>query len=131
MKQIKMTALVVIILIVFSALQYGPAVKGQGSSNSLALRVTELEALVESLGTRLAMLEDGQVPPGTSFDILHLNPLPKFPDDPIEGDLCVVLTEWAPDIYAHNLYCYLGETWYLVAGFGPGGDTGGAAPPGI
>ena len=132
MKQIKMIVFVVIVLLVLSALQYIPTVKGQGSTNSLAFRVAELEALVKNLNNRVAALENGQVPPGTSFEVLNLTPLNEFPGNPSNGDLCVVLTEWvwAPGTYAYQLYCYLSSSWH-PAGFwiGAAGEMPGDPGP--
>ncbi|MHC4594332.1 MAG: hypothetical protein ACYS19_05230, partial [Planctomycetota bacterium] len=83
MKSTKTMALIVLGLLAPGSAWLLPSVAGQSPENSLVKRVETLEALVAELTTRVETLE-GQ----GSGDVLHLNLLDDFPDNPAEGDIC-------------------------------------------
>jgi hypothetical protein len=110
MKSTRTLALAVAILLALCGVWSLPSVSGQGQENSLVQRVAVLEAQVADLTERVEALEQGQAPPGTSFDVLHLNPLAEFPENPSEGDICVVLDECDGE-YFNFFYQYLNGDW--------------------
>jgi hypothetical protein len=117
MRSTKTMALVVLVLLVLCGVWFLPSVRGQASDKAIPERVAELEALVADLTERVEHLEQGQVPPGTSFDVLHLNPLADFPSEPSEGDLCVVdlpPTSEPGARYGPTLSVYLNGRWFSI-----------------
>ncbi|MFC1762652.1 hypothetical protein ACFL6U_11300 [Planctomycetota bacterium] len=111
-------------LIIFCGLWFQPKVSGQRPVQTIPTRIQNLEEMVsmltmaiEDLSARLEVLE-GTGGISNSYYTLHLNPLPAFPPDPIEGDVCVVWTEYEDGQSANNvLYCFLNNEWISVVGY--------------
>jgi hypothetical protein len=89
-------SLVIACLLVLSGVCFLPSVSGQGPENSLVGRVEALEALVGELIVRVGDLTERvgdleEQGPGTnSFDVLHLNLRSDLPENPDEGDICLM-----------------------------------------
>ena len=115
MKSTKTMAFVVAGLFILSGVCFLPSVSGQGPENSLVHRVEVLEKLVDELSEKVDELEGGSC----SCTTLNLQPLGVFPDDPSEGDLCVVWSELLPSEYGNNLFCYLNGQWYAFLDYLP------------
>jgi len=100
----KTGAIVVLVLLALGGSLLLPGVAGAGKKASqkkgLAQRVEVLEGLVADLMTRVEELEEGGGSCACSCDVLHLTPLADFPENPSEGDLCVVDA--------------LGDGWYVL-----------------
>lgn len=107
MKNKKLVAVAVLVLLAFGISWLIPDLAGAGRENSLVQRVENLEGLVAELNARVQELEQtwGDC---CSCDVLHLTPLADFPAEPSEGDLCVV--EIGPGW--NQLQCYLRGGWY-------------------
>jgi len=69
---------------------------------SLVRRVEALEQQVAELMARVEVLEKSCC----INDIIHLEPLSDFPNNPSDGDLCVV-----GESGSRHLYCYLNSDW--------------------
>ena len=110
--KIKMT-LIVLVLLALGSTCLVPSIADDDKDNDdnqrgLLKRINVLEAVVDDLTERVEELQGG----ACSCTTLNLQPLTDFPNDPSEGDLCVVWTEYSPGEYWNNLFCYLNGTWY-------------------
>jgi len=91
-----------------------PGMAGAGRENSLVQRVEELEGLVADLAARVEELEAGG---GTccSCSVLHLTPLADFPEEPSEGDVCVIVSDSGiEDWWSYDLWSYLDGYWWRL-----------------
>ena len=112
MKSTKTRALIVLVLLALGSSWLLPGVAGAGKKDpkkGLAQRVEVLEEQVADLMARLEVLEEGQGSNTNSFDVIHLEPLADFPEEPTDGDLCVV-----GENSDNGLYCYLNGEWRTV-----------------
>jgi len=115
MKSRKTKALVVLVLLALGSACLFPSVTAAGKKKDpkkgLAQKVKALEQQVADLITRVEALEGGS---GTcTCDVMHLEALSDFPDNPSEGDVCVV-----GESGNRNIYCYLNSDWWQMAGGG-------------
>ena len=127
MKNEKMMAFVMLILLAVGGSWLLPSMGGQGKGkgNSLVARVEALEQQVAGLTARVEELEQGQGSGGNSSDVLRLNTLDDFPENPSEGDLCITKeVEYiepephpraGPPYYIIRfLWCYFDGEWRLI-----------------
>lgn len=102
----KIGALVVLALLALGSAWLLPRASGEGQEvrpqRSLVERVKVLEEQVADLLTRVEALEEGTC----RCDVMYLAPLSDFPDNPSEGDLCVV-----GESDSQHIYCYLNGDW--------------------
>lgn len=116
MKSRKTKALVVLVLLALGSACLFPSVTAAGKEKGIAGRVEVLEQQVADLIARVEALEGGSYT--CTCDVMHLEPLSDFPDNPSEGDLCIVTLSDG----RHYLYIYLngGWRWLITGPPGPG-----------
>lgn len=106
MKNRKTEVLVMLALLVLVGTWLLPSVGGEaqefGPHMSLVKRVEALEQQVADLIARVEVLEQGCC----IKDVIHLEPRNDFPDNPSDGDLCVV-----GESGSRHIYCYLNGDW--------------------
>ena len=105
MKSRKTKALVVLVLLALGSTLLLPSVSVKGNpQKGFPQRVEALEQQVADLIARVEVLEG--VSGTCTCDVMHLEPFSDFPDNPSEGDLCVV-----GEGESQHIYCYLDGDW--------------------
>jgi hypothetical protein len=123
MNRTKVAAIVVLVVLALVISWLIPNVAGAGRERSLVQRVEALEQQVALLTARVEELEETAAS-CCSCSVLHLTPLADFPNDPSEGDLCVVGA--GED---RHIYSYLDGDWVVLDEMLPPPIPPGPGPP--